>query len=370
MGVASGTFGAVLQQITNNPCNSFPVEHQVNPEAQQFIQSVLQVTTLEQLAEIIGEQSALENDAMGSVEQKDTIIPLLEQLGVELPQIDRIDSSLGLLMAIDQLGQPFFTALLDSLEGRGEFSEKQVAAIIVELKMIALHLVEIDGTWEQQQAVNTLQDRFNGLEKQLDTIGRTNEGVSRPIQPYYFGTNLESVQEKGAIPKNGLAEEVKSIPMHTVSSSTSGQMVDRVETVHRQENFMRDLQMIFKRSNFGQTGGTQRLLIKLYPEQLGQIRIELLQSNGVLTARILTSTTLGKELLDSQLTQLRNAFVQQSLHVERIDISQSIQQPYKSDRDQSFNEHFGREQQETTDEQQKSDKEEQSFEEYLLEVEV
>ena len=65
------------------------------------------------------------------------------------------------------------------------------------------------------------------------------------------------------------------------------------------------MQNIFKRSNFGQTGGTNRLLIKLYPEHLGQVRIELLQVNGVMTARILASTALGKEMLDSQLHQLR-----------------------------------------------------------------
>ena len=81
----------------------------------------------------------------------------------------------------------------------------------------------------------------------------------------------------------------------------------------RNEALMKEMQTIFKRSNFGQTGGTNRLLIKLYPEHLGQVRIELLQVNGIMTARILASTALGKEMLDSQLHQLRSAFLQQNL---------------------------------------------------------
>ena len=81
----------------------------------------------------------------------------------------------------------------------------------------------------------------------------------------------------------------------------------------RNEALIKEMQTIFKRSNFGQTGGTNRLLIKLYPEHLGQVRIELLQVNGIMTARILASTALGKEMLDSQLHQLRSAFLQQNL---------------------------------------------------------
>ena len=111
------------------------------------------------------------------------------------------------------------------------------------------------------------------------------------------------------------------------------------------------MQNIFKRSNFGQTGGTNRLLIKLYPEHLGQVRIELLQVNGVMTARILASTALGKEMLDSQLHQLRSAFLQQNLQVERIDVSQTLQDTSRNDRDQAFNQHF-RKEQENSDEHQ------------------
>nr|WP_285847129.1 flagellar hook-length control protein FliK [Sporosarcina luteola] len=125
-----------------------------------------------------------------------------------------------------------------------------------------------------------------------------------------------------------------------------------------------------KRSNFGQVGGTNRMLIKLYPEHLGQIRIELLETNGVMTARILASTALAKGMLDSQLHQLKHAFNQQNLQVDRVDIAQTIQESHRNEREQSFNEQFKREQQKDDNKQNQSPEDELSFEEYMIELEV
>ena len=112
------------------------------------------------------------------------------------------------------------------------------------------------------------------------------------------------------------------------------------------------------------------MLIKLYPEHLGQIRIELHETNGVLSARILASTALAKGMLDSQMHQLRNALAQQNLQVERIDVTQSIQETSKNDREQAFNEQFKREQQEESNKDNSQTEEEMTFDEFMIELEV
>lgn len=139
----------------------------------------------------------------------------------------------------------------------------------------------------------------------------------------------------------------------------------------RSETLIREMQAIMKRANFGQVGGTNRLLIKLYPEHLGQVRIELLETNGIMTARILASTALGKEMLDSQQAQLRQAFAHQNIQLDRLDISQTIQESNRGERDQNaFNGQFKRDQQQSEDQQQQSDEEEMSFQEFMIELEV
>ena len=95
------------------------------------------------------------------------------------------------------------------------------------------------------------------------------------------------------------SQQVVSSALGTVVTAKGELTLTEVENRNnaRNEALIKEMQTIFKRSNFGQTGGTNRLLIKLYPEHLGQVRIELLQINGIMTARILASTALGKEML-------------------------------------------------------------------------
>ncbi|MFP3499343.1 flagellar hook-length control protein FliK, partial [Pseudomonas sp. SIMBA_059] len=76
--------------------------------------------------------------------------------------------------------------------------------------------------------------------------------------------------------------------------------------------------------------------MKLYPENLGSIRIEIFQKDGVLSARLLASTSQAKELLDSQVHQLKTAFAQQNIQMDRIDIAQSLQETDRNLRDQSL----------------------------------
>lgn len=124
---------------------------------------------------------------------------------------------------------------------------------------------------------------------------------------------------------------------------------------------------MFKRANFGQIGGAQRISIQLYPEHLGQVRVELTQQNGILTARILASTAQGKEMLESQLHQLRQAFVQQNIQVERIDISEMLTETPYERQEHAFEEQLN--EQYESEERENQEEEEKTFETFLSEVE-
>lgn len=66
--------------------------------------------------------------------------------------------------------------------------------------------------------------------------------------------------------------------------------------------------------------GLTELNVRLHPEHLGSLSIKLTQQNGNLIARIVAQTEAAKNLLDSQLHQLRHAFVGQNIQVEKIEI--------------------------------------------------
>lgn len=117
------------------------------------------------------------------------------------------------------------------------------------------------------------------------------------------------------------------------------------------EALLKEMQAIINRAQISNAQGITRLTIKLYPENLGTVRIELVQNDGVLTARILASTAHGRELLDNQAHQLKQAFAQQNIQVDRLDIAQSLQDADRQQRDQSFFNNFFKQQQDEEQDQ-------------------
>ncbi len=124
------------------------------------------------------------------------------------------------------------------------------------------------------------------------------------------------------------------------------------------EQFIEKFTQTLGNSSLVKNPNGTRLLIKLYPEQLGALRIELLQQNGVLTAKIVSATQAVKELLEQNSHQLKQAFGQQQLLVEKIDITspESKQQLFEK----------GTHQQEQKQERKQDQEEERAFEEEIL----
>ncbi|MEK4406886.1 flagellar hook-length control protein FliK [Sporosarcina sp. FSL K6-6792] len=358
----------------------------------------------------------------------ESLLQLLEQADLdeeELSAVANTNDFWTVLNAIDKVAPQFFKQLTDALEGKGDIPKQQAVELLTLLKTAELTAPKIDLLMKQEQQVFSLQSYLatagEHCEKVLNSSGSaknvmvqlmesknsvrftiqvetgqtmTDDGTmkkdNKDTQQQVLPTTVTTaVTTKVPSTDEGTAKNGPESPVSASNSKETSQLavssalgtvvtakgeltLTEVEnrTNARNEALIKEMQTIFKRSNFGQTNGTNRLLIKLYPEHLGQVRIELLQVNGIMTARILASTALGKEMLDSQLHQLRSAFLQQNLQVERIDVSQTLQDTAKNDRDQAFNQHFRKEGQETDQQQEQNDEEEMTFQEYMIDLGV
>ncbi|MFE8695181.1 flagellar hook-length control protein FliK [Cytobacillus sp. FJAT-53684] len=136
------------------------------------------------------------------------------------------------------------------------------------------------------------------------------------------------------------------------------------------EQLIEQFESILARSKFLTNGGTQKLFIKLNPEHLGALRVELIQKDSMLIARILTSTSVAKDMMESQLNGLKQAFSSQNIQIERVEISQQF-----TGQERTFN----REQQQGQERQQQREEQKEqhsnddfthSFEEALLNTEA
>ncbi|QQK80250.1 flagellar hook-length control protein FliK [Salicibibacter cibi] len=88
--------------------------------------------------------------------------------------------------------------------------------------------------------------------------------------------------------------------------------------------FIKQFQQALSNGNLRSDGeGRQQLTIKLHPESLGRLDVQITRDNGVLQARLVATTAMARELVESQLPNLRHAFHQQQLPVERIVVDEA-----------------------------------------------
>ncbi len=128
------------------------------------------------------------------------------------------------------------------------------------------------------------------------------------------------------------------------------------------QQFIRQFESILSNRSFQQVGqGVQQLSIKLHPEHLGRLDITLTQTNGVMVARMMASNTFSREIIESQLHQLRHAFQGQQIQVDRIEVTQQqSQQPGLKDKNEEPEQH-SHQQENAKDDDEGQPEEEESF---------
>jgi len=137
------------------------------------------------------------------------------------------------------------------------------------------------------------------------------------------------------------------------------------------EQLIKQFESILSKSHFQHTSGNQKLFIKLNPEHLGALRIEIIQKESLLIAKMMTTTQAAKELLESEIQSLKHAFNSQNIQLEKIEISQQMSEQER------FLNRDAQQQQEQRQQREKDEQNQQhtpqvgmSFEEVLLNVEV
>lgn len=192
---------------------------------------------------------------------------------------------------------------------------------------------------KQAAKMEYLQKAFAPVAAEINAKLSTTKGISE-IQ-----SEQKPVQAKTEV-VNGTVQfqQVTKAEQLTLTLSQSGKPTSTADLIKQFEN-------ILARSQFSNGAGTQKLLIKLNPEHLGALRIELIQRDAGIVAKIMTTTQVAKEALESNLNGLKQAFGSQNIQVDRLEITQSVLQ--QQDR------YFGREQQQQSQQQGQERQEQQ-----------
>jgi flagellar hook-length control protein FliK len=383
-------FSEALSDVQNKDSHSAPnlkepTKSQDNQELAKNIQETAGFLKQENSADVAA-VSMHKQEEVSLDGANDLLETILEQLGISSSQIEvfmqkwtgnQKDSPDGDLMH----------KFINLLAGLAELGEKDIAKkldkndlqIFKALKIYGLALKNASGADEAN--TGDLNELLQGIGDRL--LNQTETGKSKMdfLQMRFTRLATELNQENTKNIKLDLKLESNRQALTKVDNNSFGflpqtgrlellsLMMNGSEKNVSAEQLMKQFESILSKSQFMNSGGTQKLFIKLFPEHLGSVRVELFQKDQTIIARIITTTGTAKEALESQLNGLKQAFAAQNISVERIEISQqNLQQERFLNKDQH-------QQQRHPDRQHKENNEEQSdfnlsFEEALLNTEA
>lgn len=398
MASSQSKFDAYLTANTTEqqaPQNNEAVQAET-AEVIERVEEVMSAETIEEVAEVlelpIDEQTLLvpigpdgELVAIDELMNLEDIAALLnidiaelEQMLTELLNEDvQLDDLADLLTLVEEQGPQLMAQLTAALQGETKLVPKEVEKVVHVLKVMEVLSPKADMTMQQEQQITSLKDMLQLLQKEVAQLTKPAEVVKAP-QPLI-------VQQVVNFQQNVVAASAKTAGAEVATEQTmqpvQQQQAPKVQTITvtlpptnqsaQSEALAKEMQAIIQRQQIANQQGTLKLAIKLYPENLGTIRLELMHKDGLLTARLMASTAVGKEMLESQLQQLKQGLAAQNIQLERIEITQSLQDSTRnmnSSDQHLFNNFFQREQQSEEDDDEEHVEEQASFDEFLQQM--
>lgn len=90
-----------------------------------------------------------------------------------------------------------------------------------------------------------------------------------------------------------------------------------------QQQMIEQLQRIIQSSNFGRANGAQNLTIQLKPANLGQMTLQFMQIDGQMGVKISVMSQAAREMLESNINQLRHMFQPNQVVIEQRSVDQA-----------------------------------------------
>jgi len=235
---------------------------------------------------------------------------------------------------------------LDDLNG---VAQKDMVQLVKIVKIFELLAPELNMTNDQKQLKDLVQQLTKKLEGFLESANLSQKddfAKQNSRQEYVLKTFSAVASELNQNNKDPLGKllgeastEAKTLSVKTepVNGIVQFHQISKAEqltmTLQQQtgkptgaNDLIKQFENILAKSQFSNIGGSQKLLIKLNPEHLGALRIELIQKDAGMVAKILATTKLAKETLESHIQNLKHAFASQNIQVDKLEITQSANQ--------------------------------------------
>ncbi|WP_397537514.1 flagellar hook-length control protein FliK [Rummeliibacillus pycnus] len=335
------------------------------------LSSIINASSLQELGATLGLK--LEQQDFSGGLSLDNILQALginkEDLQKALQQLtgnqSKAEDVWDMLAGIDQNQFTFIQNLMSSIKGESssKISKSQASQVLQFLKVVELVAPKTDLMVKQEYQSFQVKELLSTLASEVE---QTAVAKSETQQ-----TKTNDIQQLNIkLADTTASESVSTIQTTSKVATTTVSLTLPTTKAAQAEAFVKEFQAIMNRSQFSNNAAGTKLLIKLYPENLGSIRVELVQKDGIMTARFLASTTIGKQMLESQLQQLKQGLVNQNIQLDRIDVAQALNETNRHEKGQQQFQHAFRQHSDDQQQQKKDEEEKSNFNDFLMELEV
>ena len=382
-----GAFGSVLSRTMETAGSTETASAIKSAEtetaADEQLQSLLNLLQLEDLSQLENSQQLTEALLFATQDQQMNVI--FENVG-DLLSSETVEQLQGLLSSLtsesDLLQQ--LKQIINQVINEANVTQQRILSVdegIKLAKVYALFQNVLDMSAENAMKLNELKQKLEQLTAKLESFLVPKEKSTIELM---MNKNNASVFSGQISLLNANADQSAAVSLAATNTGTHNpfmnmskleqfvlntQMGDKGSV--NSEQLIKSFENIISKAQFTNQNGMQKLFIKLNPEHLGSLRIEIIQQNGTMVAKIVALSQQAKEMLDSQLQGLKQAFINQNIPVEKLELSQqfnNLSQERNFSRDQGQQQSAGETDSET--EEQVTAQFQTQFEEALLEAEV
>ncbi|AKO93836.1 flagellar hook-length control protein FliK [Priestia filamentosa] len=317
---------------------------------------------MQKLEKIFTKKRGLNNhfpiDEKGTGKEIQEILQIVQMLQKELIQGSAHDELVFLMQK-----SPLFANMKETLTN-DEMKALKVFSKLLEVVPTNVKDEILKGSFKLPSR-EELELMLSHMDQKLTTLSQKKE-FSSPFASFLFPSFKRGEEGKGILDTqhnflstipSGAMSKVHQLVFYIGNNGSS-----------QEDGLVRQLQQAFQRSSLFVHGNQTKLLIKLNPEELGTITVQLVKQRNKLTATIVTSTAATKEMLEHHLHHLKSALAHQGVQVEKMEVLQQFSASEGSDaelkRDSRDEEGKQKEQ------QPKEQKEKNRFEDILKELEM
>lgn len=191
-------------------------------------------------------------------------------------------------------------------------------------------LLQLKGDKTSQKA---MEDPFKSVFTESKVEKAETLNPNQAVAQHTLNGSVKNESNKPSVMNESLVLPDKTV--HASDRVLQPSEVLKAEGQTEERRFVKTLQRILQQGSMNlRSDGQTTLTLKLFPEHLGKLQIQVIQNGQKLAAQIIAESSATKDLVERSLPQLRQALHSQNVTFDQIDVEEFVNKDQQQQHEQ------------------------------------